>query len=102
VPYPGHRFAQTDPDRLATVATLFGLQPAAPAACRLLELGCGDGGNLVPMAYALPESAFTGIDLSATAIERAEALRRRSRWRTSSSAAPHKPAPPRASTSPTR
>ena len=76
MPYPGHPFAQTHPDRLATVATLFGLQPAAPASCRLLELGCGDGGNLVPMAYALPGGAFSGIDLSATAIERALALSR--------------------------
>ena len=75
VPYPGHPFAQTHPDRLATIATLFGLQPAHPASCRLLELGCGDGGNLVPMAYALPGSAFSGVDLSARAIEHAEALR---------------------------
>jgi SAM-dependent methyltransferase len=76
VPYPGHPFAQTHPDRLATVATLFGLRPAAPASCRLLELGCGDGGNLVPMAYALPGAGFTGVDLSATAVERATALGR--------------------------
>jgi SAM-dependent methyltransferase len=74
VPYPGHPFAQTHPDRLATVATLFGLRPAPPADCRLLELGCGDGGNLVPMAYGLPDSAFTGVDLSAAAIERARGL----------------------------
>jgi SAM-dependent methyltransferase len=74
VPYPGQPFAQTHPDRLATVATLFGLQPAPPAACRVLELGCGDGGNLVPMAYVLPGSTFVGIDLSARAIERAAAL----------------------------
>jgi SAM-dependent methyltransferase len=75
VPYPGHPFAQTHPDRLATVATLFGLQPAAPLECRLLELGCGDGGNVVPMAYALPGAAFTGVDLSGVAIERAAAQR---------------------------
>jgi len=75
VPYPGHPFAQTHPDRLATVATLFGLRPAHPASCRLLELGCGDGGNLVPMAYALPDSAFCGVDLSARAIEHANELR---------------------------
>jgi len=75
VPYPGHPFAQTHPDRLATVATLFGLEPAPPDACRLLELGCGDGGNLVPMAYALPGSAFAGVDLSGTAIERAREFR---------------------------
>ena len=64
VPYPGHPFAQTHPDRLATVATLFGLRPAPPEACRVLELGCGDGGNLVPMAYGLPGSTFCGVDLS--------------------------------------
>ena len=29
-PYPGHPFAQTHPDRLATVATLFGLRAGAP------------------------------------------------------------------------
>ena len=74
VPYPGHPFAQTHPDRLATVATLFGLRPAPPDACRVLELGCGDGGNLVPMAYVLPGSTFTGIDLSGLAIERARRL----------------------------
>jgi SAM-dependent methyltransferase len=76
VPYPGHPFAQTHPDRLATVATLFGLRPAAPASCRVLELGCGDGGNLVPMAYGLPSSTFTGIDLAPTAIAHAEELAR--------------------------
>jgi len=75
VPYPGHPFAQTHPDRLATVATLFGLRPAHPASCRLLELGCGDGGNLVPMAYALPSSAFCGVDLSPRAIAHAGELR---------------------------
>ena len=46
VPYPGHPFAQTHPDRLATLATLFGLRPAPPERCRVLELGCGDAGNL--------------------------------------------------------
>ena len=55
------------------MATLFGLEPAPPAGCRLLELGCGEGGNLVPMAYALPGGSFCGIDLSGRAIERARA-----------------------------
>jgi len=30
----------------------------------MLEIGCGDASNLIPMAYALPESRFTGIDLA--------------------------------------
>jgi len=76
VPYPGHPFAQTHPDRLATVATLFGLAPAHPASCRYLEIGCGDGGNLVPLAYALPGAAFTGIDSAATPIAHADEMRR--------------------------
>ena len=59
---------QTHPDRLATVARLFGLAAAAPGACRVLELGCGDGGNLIPMALQLPRSEFTGIDLAGDAI----------------------------------
>src|SRR5207253_1733457 len=50
------------------VATLFGLDPAHAAACRVLELGCGDGANLLPMAEGLPESGFVGCDLSPRAI----------------------------------
>jgi SAM-dependent methyltransferase len=74
VPYPGHAFAQTHPDRLATLAALFGLDAAAPADCRLLEIGCGDGGNLLPMAQALPRSTFVGIDTSPSAIAHARRI----------------------------
>ncbi|MBE7515957.1 MAG: methyltransferase regulatory domain-containing protein [Chloracidobacterium sp.] len=71
VPYPSYTFPQTHPDRLATAAYLHGLNPASPANCRVLELGCGDGTNLIAQAYALPESTFVGIDLSTVQIERA-------------------------------
>ena len=74
IPYPGHAFAQTHPDRLATLGALFGLHPAPPAACRVLEIGCGDGANLLPMAVELPGSSFVGIDSSAAAIGRAAAM----------------------------
>jgi SAM-dependent methyltransferase len=74
IAYPGHPFAQTHPDRLATIATLFGLAPAPPDECRVLELGCGDAGNLAPMALALPASRFVGIDAAPGAIARARRL----------------------------
>lgn len=74
VPYSVHAFPQTHPDRLATIATLFGLQPAPPASCRVLELGCGRGGNLIPMALAAPEARFVGIDLSRRQIQDARAV----------------------------
>jgi SAM-dependent methyltransferase len=74
VRYKSLPLAQTHPDRLATIATLFGMTVAPPAECRILELGCGDGGNLIPMALGLPGSSFTGIDLAAQAIEQGRAV----------------------------
>jgi SAM-dependent methyltransferase len=74
VPYPGHPFAQTHPDRLATLADLFGLEPPPVERCRVLELGCGDGGNLVPMALALPGASFLGVDSAEGAIARGRTL----------------------------
>jgi methyltransferase-like protein len=59
---------QTHPDRLATIASLHGMQPRPIDQCRVLELGCGDGTNLIPMAYGLPGSEFVGIDLAGTSV----------------------------------
>jgi len=74
VPYPGHPYAQTHPDRLATMATLFGLDAVPPGTSSVLELGCGDGGNLIAMAMHMPAARFVGIDISAPAIARAQRI----------------------------
>jgi SAM-dependent methyltransferase len=42
----------------------------------VLELGCGDGGNLVPMAVGLPDAQFVGIDNAGSAIERGTSVAR--------------------------
>ncbi len=63
--YPSYTYPQTHPNHLSTVATLFGMQPAPAQRCRLLELGCAGGGNLLPLAEEFPDSEFVGIDLSA-------------------------------------
>ncbi len=73
-PYPAHAKNQTHPDHLATVAALFGMRPPPVTRCRVLEIGCADGGNLIPMAYGLPESEFVGIDLSGRQIEDGQAM----------------------------
>jgi len=75
--YPPRPFVQTHPDRLATLATLFGLSPAPPGRCRVLELGCGSGGNLLPLAAALPGATFVGIDNARVPIARARELAER-------------------------
>ena len=72
VSYPGLAFPQTHPDRLATMATLYGLPAVPPERCRVLELGCADGGNLIPMAYVLPESTFLGLDAAGSAVARGQ------------------------------
>ncbi len=74
VPYDSNPFAQTHPSRLFVVGTLFGMRPAPVAKCRVLELGCASGGNLLPMADALPNSQFVGVDYSARQIEEGKKL----------------------------
>ncbi|MFT4976547.1 MAG: hypothetical protein ACI8S6_002452, partial [Myxococcota bacterium] len=39
VPYLGRIHFQSHLNNLATVATLFGMSPAPPASCRVLEIG---------------------------------------------------------------
>jgi methyltransferase-like protein/SAM-dependent methyltransferase len=72
VPYRSLAYAQTHPDRLATVARMFGLSPIDITRCRVLELGCASGGNLIPMAFNLPDSTFVGIDLSSRQVGAAQ------------------------------
>jgi methyltransferase-like protein len=74
VPYHSVAFNQTHPDRLATLATFLGMEPAPVEACRVLELGCASGGNLIPMAAGLPEGQFVGLDLSVRQVEEGQAI----------------------------
>jgi SAM-dependent methyltransferase len=73
VPYPSKFFLQTHPDRLAAAGILYGMQPAPVENCRVLELGCGNGSNLISHAFGLPNSHFVGIDLSLIHIDQANA-----------------------------
>ena len=77
VPYTGRPYPDSHPERLATMATLHGMKPAPAARCRMLEVACGDGANLVPIAAALPEARFLGFDLAAQPIEAGRKLAER-------------------------
>ena len=72
VPYVGHPHAETHPNRLAALARLFGLDAPRVETARILEVACGDGANLIPIAYSLPRAHCVGFDLSATAVARAQ------------------------------
>jgi cyclopropane fatty-acyl-phospholipid synthase-like methyltransferase len=69
-PYLSFPFPQSHPDRLATIGWLFGMEPARVEACRVLEVGCASGGNILPMASSLPGSEFVGVDFSSVQIDR--------------------------------
>ena len=75
-PYPSRPVTLSHPDHLHVVGRLHGMSPAPVTECRVLELGCGAGGNLAPMAGTLPGSQFTGIDLSERQFEMARDLAR--------------------------
>jgi len=64
LPYDSHPYSSTHPDHLAMIAKLFGMQPPDVDSARVLELGCAAGGNLIPLAVAIPSATFVGIDLS--------------------------------------
>jgi len=73
-PYPSAPYPQTHPDHLAVIGTLFDMRPPELPKCRVLELGCADAGNIIPMAVNLPEAEFVGVDLSARHIAAGQQL----------------------------
>ena len=54
----------SQPQHLAALATLFGLDPPDVERASVLELGCASAGNIIPLAARFPRASFRGIDLS--------------------------------------
>ncbi|MCZ2152650.1 MAG: class I SAM-dependent methyltransferase [Bryobacterales bacterium] len=55
-------------EHLQLRAALNGFSTAPPETSRVLEVGCGTGFNLGPMAVEFPHARFVGIDYAQTAI----------------------------------
>lgn len=69
VPYGGSAVPSSHPDVLFLVGRRHGLSPASPSGARVLELGCAEGANLLPMAYRREGARFVGLDASAGQLE---------------------------------
>jgi SAM-dependent methyltransferase len=69
VPYDVGAVPGAHPDTLAVLGRLRGMQPPDVDRCRVLELGCSTGENLLALAAALPHAEFFGIDASPAQIE---------------------------------
>lgn len=69
VPYTSYPFEFARPEKIASVATIFGLTPPPIETARVLELGCASGGNITRFAQTYPKSYTLGVDLSEKQIE---------------------------------
>jgi 2-polyprenyl-3-methyl-5-hydroxy-6-metoxy-1,4-benzoquinol methylase len=45
------------------------MEPACVQSCRILEVGCGDGTNLISIGLGLPNARLVGVDLAEKPIE---------------------------------
>lgn len=70
LPYEALAFYHTHPRLLRMVSALNGLAAPAAEECRVLELGCGSGSNLIPMTQSLPGASFVGVDIASAQVAR--------------------------------
>ena len=69
--YPPMSHPLADPAVSAVAAKMGGLEVPPPRRARMLEIGCGSGHHLIPLAMRWPESRMVGIDLAGRAIDEA-------------------------------
>lgn len=75
LPYRSVPIEWTAPERMALVSLLHGGPRPRLDGYRVLELGCGDGANLIPMAYFRRHATFVGVDGAHTRVAIAEQRR---------------------------
>ena len=68
LPYLAYPIEQTAPEHLALASLIHGGPRLPPTGYRVLELGCANGANLLPLAWYRRHGDFTGIDASARQI----------------------------------
>jgi SAM-dependent methyltransferase len=81
LPYRSYPIEWSAPERLALASMLHGGPRMPLSNYRVLELGCGDGANLLALAYYRREAKFVGLDGASS--QTAVAERRRSELRLS-------------------
>jgi SAM-dependent methyltransferase len=64
MPYATFALRVADPNRLAAIARLYGVNVPSPSEASVLEIGCGTGVNLIHIAERYPKSRCIGVDIS--------------------------------------
>lgn len=73
LPYKSLPIEWTAPERLALASMLHGGPRQSLDDYAVLELGCGDGTNLLPLAFYRRHASFVGVDAASSQIEAANA-----------------------------
>jgi SAM-dependent methyltransferase len=73
LPYKSCPIEWTAPERLALASVLHGGPRPPLDTYRVLEMGCGNGANLLPLAYYRRRATFVGVDGARSPIEVAQA-----------------------------
>lgn len=76
-PYSAYPIGWTAPERLALASLLHGGPRLNLDRYRVLELGCANGANLLPLAWYRRHADFTGLDASARQLALAEDARQK-------------------------
>lgn len=74
LPYRSVPHPDSHPTHLAVVGRLLGIATPDPYRCRVLELGCAAGGNLIPIAWYLPATECVGVERSVRQAEAGNGL----------------------------
>lgn len=72
LPYSSFPVEWTAPERLALTSLLHGGPRPSLKDYRVLELGCGNGANLLPLAFFRRHATFLGVDAAASPIKEAK------------------------------
>jgi SAM-dependent methyltransferase len=74
VRYPSLPRNQSHPAFIAALSAIAGLELPPVEQWSVLEIGCGDGSNILPLAFDYPEGKFVGVDRALKPIEAGRAL----------------------------
>jgi SAM-dependent methyltransferase len=74
VKYPSLPRKQSHPAFISALALISGLVLPPVERWRVLEIGCGNGSNILPLAFDYPEGQFIGVDRAQNPIRAGRAL----------------------------
>lgn len=68
IQYSYGSYPESTPQRMHTLARIFGCNAIDYKSASVLELGCAQGNNIIPLAVKYPQASFVGVDISSAQV----------------------------------